>query len=89
MLILNFNFQEFFLNIKNITRRCDVDKLAVGYSKWLPNEIELDQKFSLCKTNGHAALCGMFLFNKKQIIICINNISCLISLVLNVFHRQC
>ncbi|XP_016661759.1 cysteine--tRNA ligase, cytoplasmic [Acyrthosiphon pisum] len=48
---------EFFLNVKNVTRRNYVDKLAIGYSKWLASEIELSKKFSLCKLNVHAALC--------------------------------
>ncbi|KAL4097192.1 hypothetical protein QTP88_022007 [Uroleucon formosanum] len=48
---------EFFLNVKNVTRKNDVDKLAIGYSKWLPSEIELSKKFNLCKSNVHAALC--------------------------------
>lgn len=39
-----------------------MDKLAVGHSKWLPSEVELDKKFNLCKSNVHAALCGKYFF---------------------------
>jgi len=52
--------QEFFLNVKNVTRKNNDDKLTMDFSKWLPSEIELDKKFSLCKSNVHAALCGKF-----------------------------
>ncbi|XP_050546636.1 cysteine--tRNA ligase, cytoplasmic [Daktulosphaira vitifoliae] len=48
---------EFFLNIKNVTRRCDTDKLAACYSKWSTLERELDKKIILCKSNVHSALC--------------------------------
>ncbi|XP_026811919.1 cysteine--tRNA ligase, cytoplasmic isoform X1 [Rhopalosiphum maidis] len=48
---------EFFLNVKHITRKTDVNALAIGYSKWLSSEIELSKKFNLCKSNVHAALC--------------------------------
>jgi hypothetical protein len=38
--------------------------LTVGYSKWLPSEVELSKKFNICKENIHAALCGKLLIKK-------------------------
>jgi len=76
---LNFVLQEFFLNVKNVTRKCNVDKLAVGYSKWLPCEIELDRKFNLCKSNVHTALCGKLLPTVKKHVILMDKL----------FLRQC
>ena len=52
------SLQEFFLNVKDVTRYTS-DRTEINfYQKWEEDELELNKKFSSAKDSVHASLCG-------------------------------
>lgn len=51
-------FQEFFLNVKCLTRHICAETKRSTFSKWSKFELDLQEKFSEAKENVHNALCG-------------------------------
>ncbi|KAK5650865.1 hypothetical protein RI129_001894 [Pyrocoelia pectoralis] len=50
-------FNEFFLNVKDVTRNITQNTSNKTFVKWNKRELELSQKFAECKVNVHTALC--------------------------------
>lgn len=52
------SLQEFFLNVKDVTRYASNRTEVSFYQKWEEDELELNKKFSSAKDTVHASLCG-------------------------------
>lgn len=50
--------QEFFLNVKDVTRGVGCETENSTFTKWTDAELQLNAKFLQAKTNVHFALCG-------------------------------
>lgn len=52
------SLQEFFLNVKDVTRYTSNRTEISFYQKWEEDELELNKRFSSAKDSVHASLCG-------------------------------
>jgi hypothetical protein len=52
------SLQEFFLNVKDVTRHASDGTEISFYQKWEEDELALNKKFSSTKDSVHASLCG-------------------------------
>jgi len=58
-----FSLQEFFLNVKDLTRHVLCDEPRKQFDAWTEVEAALQKKFASSQVQVHAALCGMLYEN--------------------------
>lgn len=57
-ILIRLYLQEFFLNVKDLTRQITSEKLSKQFDAWNKAEHELQIKFNTTKDDVHTALCG-------------------------------
>lgn len=58
----NTFFQEFFLNVKDLTRHVLTEKPTKQFDIWTSIENDLQTKLNKTKAAVHEALCGKFIY---------------------------